>query len=78
MSDTQLNSRPMTVGDWIVSMIVAAIPLVGFVMLLVWGFGSNGNVNRKSWAQATLIFVAIAMVLYFFVFAAILSAAMSR
>ena len=45
---TQLNPldespqySPMSVSHWIITSIILAIPIIGFVMLFVWGFGSN-------------------------------------
>ena len=35
------NQAPvLSLGDWIITLIVLAIPLVNLVMLFVWGFGS--------------------------------------
>ena len=33
--------NPISVGEWIITTIILAIPIVGFIMLFVWGFGSN-------------------------------------
>lgn len=32
---------PVSVGDWIITTLLTAIPLVGFIMLFVWGFGGR-------------------------------------
>jgi hypothetical protein len=53
---------PMTLGEWLITMIILMVPCVNIVMLFVWGFG-NGNVNRKNYARATLIVMAIGVVL---------------
>ena len=68
------ENKAMSVGDWIITMIVTAIPLVGFIMLFVWAFGSGTNLSKKNWAKAALIFYAIIIVLYFLFFAAIMGA----
>ena len=44
--------------------ILSAIPLVGFICLLVWAFGSNANLNKKNYARAILIMGLIAVVLW--------------
>jgi NADH:ubiquinone oxidoreductase subunit K len=54
----------MTVKDWIITMIISAIPLLNIVMLFVWAFGDNTNLNKKSFARASLILAAIGIVLY--------------
>ena len=55
----------MSVGEWMVTMLVTAIPIIGFIMLFVWAFGDGSNPNKKSWARASLMFFAIGIVLYF-------------
>lgn len=57
------NNSPMTVGSWLVTLIVLAIPLVGLIMALVWAFSSNTNVNRSNYAKAVLILMAILVAL---------------
>lgn len=54
---------PMTIGDWIVTMILVAIPCVGLIMLLIWAFGSNTPESKKNYARATLILMVIGVVL---------------
>lgn len=54
--------KPMSLGDWIITMIVLAIPCVGLVMTFVWGFG-QGNTSRKNYCRAVLIFAVIGIVL---------------
>ncbi len=68
------ENKTMSVGDWIITMIVTAIPLVGFIMLFVWAFSSGTDLSKKNWAKAALIFYAIIMVLYFLFFASFIAA----
>jgi uncharacterized membrane protein YdbT with pleckstrin-like domain len=54
--------RSLTVGDWLITLFIQSIPIVGFIMLFVWAFGDNTHPSKKTWAQASLIFlVAIAV-----------------
>jgi hypothetical protein len=67
----------VSIKDWVITLIITAIPIVGFIMLFVWGFGSGTNENKANWAKAALIMVAIMIALYLLFFmifgAAILS-----
>jgi uncharacterized membrane-anchored protein len=65
------ENKAMSVGDWIITFIVTAIPLVGFILLFVWAFGSDTNLSKKNWAKALLIFYVILIVLWIFVGTAI-------
>ncbi len=73
-------ARPsMSLGSWVITLILTAIPIVGIIMLFVWGFSRDADPNRKVWAQAQLIITAIGIVLcvlYMIAFGSILLATM--
>lgn len=54
----------MTVKDWILTFLVSAIPIVNIIMLFVWAFGDNTNLNKKNYAKASLILAAIFIAIY--------------
>jgi hypothetical protein len=57
--DGHADTRPMTVGEWMLTLLVLAIPLVNFVMYLVWAFSGTGNVNRRNFCRASIYWVLI-------------------
>ncbi len=57
------DPTPMTIGQWLLTIIVLAIPCVGLIMYFVWAFGT-GNLNRKNYCRACLILAAVAVVLW--------------
>ena len=61
----------MSIGDWIITSLIVAIPIVGFIMLFVWGFGSNAQPSKANWAKATLIMLGISLVIFLFIFGSI-------
>tara|TARA_B100001778_G_C18181983_1_gene447296 strand:+ start:199 stop:414 length:216 start_codon:yes stop_codon:yes gene_type:complete len=60
-----MDNREVTVGNWLVVYILMCIPLVNFIMLLVWAFGSGAPASQSNWAKATLIWMVIFTVLWF-------------
>jgi hypothetical protein len=68
----------MSTKDWIITILISAIPLVGFVMLFIWAFGSGENPNKANWAKATLIWFLIGcvlfMILWFTIIASVIAA----
>jgi fatty acid desaturase len=64
--------NPMSVGDWLITGLIFYIPIVGFVMLFVWGFGSNTQPSKANWAKATLIMIGISIVIFLLFFGSIL------
>lgn len=69
--ETSQQAQVMSVKDWVITLLISIIPLVGFIMLFVWAFGSGENVNKANWAKATLIWFAVGMVLMFFLWGTI-------
>ncbi|MDF1494342.1 hypothetical protein [Caproiciproducens sp. CPB-2] len=57
------DSAPLSIGSYLVMMLVGAIPVVGLVMMLVWAFSGSANTNRKNYARAFLIVMLIGVVL---------------
>jgi hypothetical protein len=55
----------ISLGEWIITFIVLAIPLVGLIMLFVWGFSSSTNPNKQNFCRAALVFYLIGIVVFF-------------
>lgn len=62
----------MTIGGWIGVFCINLIPCIGslvyIIMMFVWAFGSTPKKSLKTFAQAQLLFSAIALVLGIIVF----------
>lgn len=62
----------VSVGEWLVTLLIASIPLVNIIMLLIWAFSDNTKLSKANWAKATLIWLLILGAFYFFVVVLIL------
>lgn len=60
----QMDSKPLSVGEWVLTILALAVPCVGLVLYCVWAFGKSGNVNRRNYCRAALIIEAVVIVLY--------------
>ncbi len=65
-------TTPMSLGEYILTMIIFAIPIAGFIMMIIWSFSSNVNLNKKNFSRASLIFYIISfiismIIIFFFV-----------
>jgi len=54
----------VSIGEWMITMLITALPLIGLIMLFVWAFGDGSSPSKKNWAIATLIWYAIGIVLF--------------
>jgi Na+/phosphate symporter len=59
------NRSVVSIGDWIVTMIIMLIPVINFIMLLVWAFSGGTPKSKSNWAKATLIFMVLGAILTF-------------
>ena len=53
----------VSIGEWMITLLISYIPIIGWIMLFVWAFGDGSSPSKKNWAIATLIWVAIWVVL---------------
>ena len=54
---------PVNMGEWVLSIFLAAVPIVNIICLLVWAFGQNNKPSKKTWARAKLIWLLVEVVL---------------
>lgn len=51
----------ITMGQYLIMFLIMCIPIAGIVMLFIWGFGSETGPNKKNFARAYLVMMAIAV-----------------
>jgi len=54
-----MDNRVVSVGNWVVVFILMCIPIVNFIMLLVWAFGSGAPQSQANFAKAYLLLMLI-------------------
>lgn len=59
----QLDKNRVSVTDWLISIFVASIPLVGIIMLFVWAFSNEVPETKANWAKAMLLLALIFIML---------------
>lgn len=57
-------AEPVSFKEWMITMLLCAIPLVNIIMLFVWAFGGNAKISKSNYAKAALVWAAIGIVLY--------------
>jgi hypothetical protein len=58
MASNETPEKPLSTGEWFVTLLVLALPLIGLIMHFVWAFG-DGNVGRRNFCRAALLWVAV-------------------
>ncbi len=64
MANEHVDTRPITVGGWMLTLLVLAIPIVNLVMYLVWALSGSGNVNRRNFCRASIYWFLIILGIY--------------
>ena len=49
-------------GHWVLDTFLAAIPLVGLILLIVWSVTDQPDLSKQRWARASLIWAIIGIV----------------
>ncbi|TAK98877.1 MAG: hypothetical protein EPO07_11385 [Verrucomicrobia bacterium] len=52
----------VSVGFWMFAMFITAIPIIGWIMILVWAF-TGDNESRKNYFKAILAWLLVAVLL---------------
>ena len=65
-AQAQLGSEPLSIGQYVGMFLLMMVPILNIILLFVWGFGSNANLNRKNFAKASLILAAVCLILSIF------------
>lgn len=57
------HEEPVSLKEWIITLLILIIPFVNFIMLFVFAFG-NGKESKKNFFKAYLILVGILLAIY--------------
>jgi len=60
---TGYGEQSIGVGEWLATMILLNIPILGLILALIWGFSSNVNKSKQNFAKAYLILLIIGLIL---------------
>jgi heme/copper-type cytochrome/quinol oxidase subunit 2 len=55
--------EPMSVGDWLIIMLIMTIPCVSIVMMFIWAFSNSEKKSKSNYFKARLIWALIWIVL---------------
>jgi hypothetical protein len=59
----QQDSKIMSPKEWALTIFLASLPIIGFILVLVWSFDSSTDLQKKNWAKGTLLLVLIYFIL---------------
>ena len=63
----------MGLGEWLLTLFLVCIPIVNLIMLIYWSAANDIDPNKKNYARAQLIIMAIGVVISFMFFGSIVA-----
>ena len=66
-----------SVGSWMLTILLAGLPIFGLVYILILAFGSGRSASKKNWARATLVWGIIGFILVLVLYAVLGSAVLA-
>ncbi len=69
--------EPITMGEWLITMLIMMIPCANIIMMFVWAFSSSEKKSKSNYFKAYLIFFAVTAV-FAFIMVMVLSAAVGN
>ena len=71
MAENEITEKPLTTGEWFLTLLILGLPLIGLIMHLVWAFG-DGHRSRRNFCRASLLLIAVLVGLAFIGFVSFL------
>lgn len=59
MQQYPFDQNRISISDWLISIFVASLPLIGIIMLLIWVFSKDTPETKANWAKAMLLLTLI-------------------
>lgn len=53
----------ISTSDWMITVFIVSLPLIGIIMLFVWAFSDNVPETKANWAKAMLLWILIFIIL---------------
>ena len=60
---SSFEKRPLTVWEWLLTLVVLCIPFLNLILCLVWALRRSGNIHRRNFCRATLLLIPVAVVI---------------
>ena len=64
MYESGMDNSPMSMGDWVLTILALMIPCFGVILYFIWAFSKTTNVNRRNFCRAQLAITGVVLVIY--------------
>ena len=65
------NQDTLSVGDWMIILLLISIPIINIIMLFVWALSSDTNETKSNFAKAVLMWFVVIIIIWILLFASL-------
>jgi len=65
------NQDTLSVGDWMIILLLISIPVINIIMLFVWALSSDTNETKSNFAKAVLMWFVVIIIIWILLFASL-------
>jgi heme/copper-type cytochrome/quinol oxidase subunit 2 len=65
------NQDTLSVGDWMIILLLISIPIINIIMLFVWALSSDTNETKSNFAKAVLMWFVVIIIIWILIFASL-------
>jgi len=65
------NQDTLSVGDWMIILLLISIPVINIIMLFVWALSSDTNETKSNFAKAVLMWFVVIIIIWILIFASL-------
>lgn len=62
--ETPDRNRTLGTGEWMITLLLFLLPLVNIILMAVFAFSANGNIHRRNFARACLLWLILLLLGY--------------
>ena len=70
-NENMVVNREVGLGEWMITILLTSLPVIGLIMLFVWAFGDNTPKCKANYAKASLLWMVIVIGIAVFFFGSI-------
>lgn len=65
MNDNTASKEIVSLGDWVLTLLLTGIPGLNVIMLIYWSLNKNIKISKQNFARASLLLIFLVIIFYF-------------
>ncbi|MGE9550217.1 hypothetical protein ACQPT2_03115 [Erwinia amylovora] len=65
MNDNTASKEIVSLGDWVLTLLLTGIPGLNVIILVYWSLNKNIKISKRNFARASLLLISLVIIFYF-------------